>query len=66
MEGRLRRRIDRGNRRKIDEVVGDSICKRLAVREKKRFGDLVNKNTRSGIGSMRGNINIYIYIYIYN
>jgi hypothetical protein len=64
MEGRLRQRVDRGNRRKVDEVVGDSICKRLVVREEKQFGDLVNKNTRSGIGSMRGNINVNIYIFI--
>jgi hypothetical protein len=57
---RLRRRVDRGNRRRVDEVVGDGRCKRLTVREEKRFGDLAKKNTRSGTGSTRGK---YIYIY---
>jgi hypothetical protein len=55
---RLRRRVDSRNRRWVDEVVGDGRCKRLVVREEKRFVDLTKKNTRSGTGSMRG----YIYI----
>jgi hypothetical protein len=40
----------------------DSRHEQHAVREKKRFGDSVKKNTRSGIGSMRGNIKLYIYL----
>lgn len=55
---RLRRRVDRRNRRRVDEVVGDGRCKRFDVREEKQFVDLMKKNTRYRTGSTRGNIYI--------
>jgi hypothetical protein len=57
---RLRRRVDRGNRRRVDEVVEDGRCKRLAFREEKRFGDLA-KRTRD-LEQARREKNIYTYI----
>ena len=50
-----------GDRRRVDEVDGDSKCNQHAVREK-LFGDLTKKDTRSGTGSMRGR-NIYYRVF---
>jgi hypothetical protein len=49
-----------GNRRRVHVVAGDSRCKRLAIREEKRFVNVVKKEHE--ISNRLGERKIYIHI----